>query len=78
MFFRLQRLSVYFAKLLESKAHPLWGFDYPIDPRAFAREVITPAGTTPVHDYQGYFSRIEKSTVVFQAAIRKEDQGLHN
>ena len=39
MFFRLQRLSVYFAKLLESKAHPLWGFDDPIDPRAFAREV---------------------------------------
>lgn len=39
MFFRLQRLSVYFAKLLESKAHPLWGLDDPIDPRAFAREV---------------------------------------
>lgn len=41
MFFRLQRMSVYFAKLLESKAHPLWGFDDPIDPRGFAREVIT-------------------------------------
>ncbi len=39
MFFRLQRLSVYFAKLLESKAYPLWGFDDPIDPRGFAREV---------------------------------------
>lgn len=34
-------MSVYFAKLLESKAHPLWGFDDPIDPRGFAREVIT-------------------------------------
>lgn len=40
MFFRLQRMSVYFAKLLESKAHPLWGLDNPIDPTGFARQVL--------------------------------------
>lgn len=40
MFFRLQRMSVYFAKLLESKAHPLWGLDNPIDPTSFARQVL--------------------------------------
>lgn len=39
MFFRLQRLTVYFAKLLESEAHPLWALDDPIDPRNFARQV---------------------------------------
>lgn len=45
----MQRLSVYFAKLLESKAYPLWGFDDPIDPRAFAREVRTSVGLK-LHD----------------------------
>lgn len=39
MFFRLQRLTVYFAKLLESEAHPLWALDDPINPRSFARQV---------------------------------------
>lgn len=38
MFFRLQRLSCYFAKLLESKACPIWAITGDPDPRGFARK----------------------------------------
>ncbi|CAM9454595.1 unnamed protein product, partial [Pylaiella littoralis] len=58
-----ERLSVYFAKLLESKAHPLWGFDDPIDPRAFAREDL---------------DRVFASQYVQSGTFGAEAQGIEN
>ncbi len=37
MFFRLQRLTCYFAKLIENKVKPAWSIKQPVDPREFAR-----------------------------------------
>jgi hypothetical protein len=37
MFFRLQRLSCYFAKLVESRARPVWALGEDASPRSFAR-----------------------------------------
>eukprot|EP00752_Nemacystus_decipiens_P011328 g10066.t1 len=59
----LQRMSVYFAKLLESKAHPLWGFDDPIDPRGFAREDL---------------DRLFSSQYVQSGTFGAEAQGIEN
>ncbi|CAM9937944.1 unnamed protein product [Sphacelaria rigidula] len=58
-----ERLSVYFAKLLESNAHPLWGFDDPIDPRGFAREDL---------------DKIFASQYVQSGAFGAEAQGIEN
>ncbi len=37
MFFRLQRLTCYFAKLVENKVMPAWSIKQPVDPREFAK-----------------------------------------
>ncbi|CAM9405507.1 unnamed protein product, partial [Ectocarpus sp. 4 AP-2014] len=63
MFFRLQRMSVYFAKLLESKAHPLWGLDNPIDPTGFARQDL---------------DRVFSSQYVQSGTFGAEAQGIEN
>ncbi|CAM9431718.1 unnamed protein product, partial [Discosporangium mesarthrocarpum] len=58
-----ERLSCYFAKLLESKAHPLWGFDEPLDPRQFARQDL---------------NRIFSSQYVQAGTFGVEAQGIEN
>ncbi|CAM9397615.1 unnamed protein product, partial [Phaeothamnion confervicola] len=63
MFFRLQRLSCYFSKLLESRAHPLWALDDPIDPRKFARSDL---------------DRIFSSQYVQAGTFGAEAQGIEN
>ncbi len=37
MFFRLQRLTCYFAKLVENRVMPAWAIEQPVNPREFAR-----------------------------------------
>ncbi|CAM9190588.1 unnamed protein product [Ectocarpus sp. 13 AM-2016] len=58
-----ERMSVYFAKLLESKAHPLWGLDNPIDPTGFARQDL---------------DRVFSSQYVQSGTFGAEAQGIEN
>ncbi|CAM9536665.1 unnamed protein product [Chrysoparadoxa australica] len=63
MFFRLQRLSCYFAKLVESKAAPLWALNEPIELEKFAR---------------GELDRIFSSQYVQAGTFGAEAQGIEN
>ncbi|CAM9205957.1 unnamed protein product, partial [Scytosiphon promiscuus] len=58
-----ERLTVYFAKLLESEAHPLWALDDPIDPRSFARQDL---------------DRVFASQYVQSGTFGAEAQGIEN